>query len=219
MRKALLLAAAALLVLGCSTARRAPVLTGHQNADPAVAPMPVASVHAEPGVSTAPTRDFQLSSRPSQHAKDVHAYWDQRKADTLKANTEGFGKVDFNAKQNREAREMIEKKKQATIMGDLDSPGMTNIMSEKMKREARQMIKGMRQAVMNSLDEPHGTDTHRVDLTMADVNMSRMNGAGLVGMQAHDHYITNEECPGNRCLNSAAGNSGRARSLANELDP
>ncbi|HUT78384.1 MAG TPA: hypothetical protein VM285_11890, partial [Polyangia bacterium] len=214
----LLLAAAALLVLGCSTVRRGPTVTGHQSQDPAVAPLQVAAVEADPG-TPAPANMVVESRRPSQHAQDVHSYWAQKKASVNKANTEGLGKVNHSAKQDREMREMIENKKKATIMGDLDSPGMTNIMSDKMKREAQQMIKGMRQSVMNSLDEPHGTDVRRVDLEMRDVNTARMNGAGLVGMQPHDRFISNSECPNNRCVNGAAGSSGRMRSLGNEIDP
>jgi hypothetical protein len=219
MKGTLLLAAAALLVLGCSTVRRGPTVTGHRGQDPTVAPLQVAAAAADSGALATPVDQIVESKRPSRHAQDVHAYWEQRNASVNKANTQGLGKVNHNAKQEREMRQMIENKKKATIMGDLDSPGMTNIMSDKMKREAQQMVKGMRQAVMNSLDEPRGTDSRRVDLTMRDVNTSRMNGNGLVGMQPHDHFISNSECPNNRCVNGAAGSSGRARSLGNQIDP
>jgi hypothetical protein len=219
MKKALLLAAAVLLALGCAATKKGQAELAHQGQGQLAAPLQLAAVDGATVQDAALIVPKIESKRPDRHQMDVRAYWEQRKAEVNKANTEGAGKIDMSAKRNREAREMIEKKKQSAVMGGVDEPGMTNIMSDKMKREAQQMVKGMRQAVMNSLDEPHGNDTRRVDLEMSDVNMSRANGAGLVGMQPHDHYLSQGECPQGRCVNRELGSSGRMNSLGNLLDP
>ncbi len=222
MKKVLLIGAAALLVLGCATTS---VGTDTQVAShPSAMRVDMGAQTAMPATRPALVEyntKVETLYRPSEHQMAVISHNKEAKEKASNLSYWSVDQVERSDTAEAKLKKDIQAKAKAMTMDENDGPG-PSIHDKNNKGKQREAIKKLKKQkeAMNTLNEggPSITDKYRLDLTGADLNKSRMPGAGLFSGTPKKTYMRADECRNGSCVDLSRSAKGKIQMLGNPYD-